>query len=356
MFKDTADMRDWMDVLNICTNIDQHFVNFLFNTRDSHDVFWGCDGVKMKKKILGRTMLLATKSCTMSEQNVIHHAIDVAAAENSDLEDAFIDAQNASRNTQNKRARLNFMFNIHPRLVPLHEFGVQTNSGTSNVSIYKQRMNDVLRELKTLSETTKQSLKNIDKEKCPICLDVIEKPTITQCGHVFCKECIESAMRANTRKQCPLCRTKCNTMTEISEVADESILINGKAVSRIVSDAYFDMSNKSSNLIDDIIKRCAETKTIIYSKYAKVLDMIYTKLLKMHMKATKVKHYTNKTSFEGTILMYKNVVQTPVEFADVKCIIALDPSMDILTRNQIVARTLDYGMRNEGLHIITYNV
>ncbi|KAH8359833.1 hypothetical protein KR093_009082, partial [Drosophila rubida] len=44
-----------------------------------------------------------------------------------------------------------------------------------------------------------------DSYRCPVCLDSVRQrePCTTRCGHIFCKSCIENAVRS-TRK-CPLC-------------------------------------------------------------------------------------------------------------------------------------------------------
>ena len=45
--------------------------------------------------------------------------------------------------------------------------------------------------------------------KCVICLDEIEKPTATKCGHVYCDQCIRELIRAQkTKSRCPQCRKK----------------------------------------------------------------------------------------------------------------------------------------------------
>ena len=42
---------------------------------------------------------------------------------------------------------------------------------------------------------------------CPVCMDSIARPvTVTKCGHMFCKGCIVSCIKAHHR--CPICNKK----------------------------------------------------------------------------------------------------------------------------------------------------
>ncbi|XP_026850577.1 uncharacterized protein DDB_G0271670 isoform X2 [Drosophila persimilis] len=44
--------------------------------------------------------------------------------------------------------------------------------------------------------------------KCPVCLDCVRhrEPSSTKCGHVFCRQCIETSIRATHK--CPMCNKK----------------------------------------------------------------------------------------------------------------------------------------------------
>jgi predicted RNA-binding protein YlxR (DUF448 family) len=45
--------------------------------------------------------------------------------------------------------------------------------------------------------------------KCHICLDKLIEPTMTKCGHMYCKGCIQKRVRSNkSNAQCPVCRKK----------------------------------------------------------------------------------------------------------------------------------------------------
>ena len=60
----------------------------------------------------------------------------------------------------------------------------------------------------------------VEKEKltaeCVICMDVITRPTITPCRHIFCHDCI--TQQINHRPKCPMCRRSISndSLTEIA--------------------------------------------------------------------------------------------------------------------------------------------
>ena len=41
--------------------------------------------------------------------------------------------------------------------------------------------------------------------RCPICLDSMVEPVVTECGHRFCRKCIYCALR-QLKRECPVCR------------------------------------------------------------------------------------------------------------------------------------------------------
>ena len=42
------------------------------------------------------------------------------------------------------------------------------------------------------------------ENECPICLDTLSNPRTLKCKHMFCTECIETALTHNNR--CPVCK------------------------------------------------------------------------------------------------------------------------------------------------------
>lgn len=50
------------------------------------------------------------------------------------------------------------------------------------------------------------SLETGERFRCLICLDLVFKPIVQSCGHVFCFWCVHRAMDSKKQSQCPVCR------------------------------------------------------------------------------------------------------------------------------------------------------
>ncbi|KAM9994816.1 hypothetical protein ACTFIY_000993 [Dictyostelium cf. discoideum] len=61
-----------------------------------------------------------------------------------------------------------------------------------------------------------ESLKKKNKYSCPICFEYFYKKSIYQCksGHIACKECWEKSLE--NKKECMICRSKVNSINELS--------------------------------------------------------------------------------------------------------------------------------------------
>ena len=108
-----------------------------------------------------------------------------------------------------------------PDLIPLASYGLPMNRKTSCGMTIVSKTADNLNLGCKHEETLKTSLKDIDKQNCPICLDSIDSPTVTSCGHLFCSDCINAAFNATMNRVCPCCRTNLNNTT-LREIVSES--------------------------------------------------------------------------------------------------------------------------------------
>ncbi|KAK8041977.1 hypothetical protein PG993_006500 [Apiospora rasikravindrae] len=54
----------------------------------------------------------------------------------------------------------------------------------------------------------------LSKFQCVICMDDVSNLTVTHCGHLFCSECLHSALHIDSNKKCcPVCRSKVEIRT-----------------------------------------------------------------------------------------------------------------------------------------------
>src|SRR5205807_268256 len=44
-------------------------------------------------------------------------------------------------------------------------------------------------------------------QECPICLYLPENPVLSECGHIYCRECIQPMFNERGFSKCALCRT-----------------------------------------------------------------------------------------------------------------------------------------------------
>ena len=104
-----------------------------------------------------------------------------------------------------------------PHLVDLAHFGTYTHESASisnHVTSFLDSLDD-----STYSTNLKDTISKWcnGESKCVVCWDVIDRPTLTPCNHLFCYECIQNVYTHDVRKRCPLCRTE-NTDDPLREL------------------------------------------------------------------------------------------------------------------------------------------
>ena len=59
------------------------------------------------------------------------------------------------------------------------------------------------KDLKMANVTISNESEDDEKWKCPICCERLKKPTLTYCGHIFCRDCIKTWLERKSK--CPMC-------------------------------------------------------------------------------------------------------------------------------------------------------
>lgn len=91
-----------------------------------------------------------------------------------------------------------------------HQRFVQAESEKASVERELAVERDKVRntERKTFMLIVEQHMEDAETElQCPICNEVFIEATTTNCGHTYCRFCINKWMK-HGRKNCPTCRTK----------------------------------------------------------------------------------------------------------------------------------------------------
>ena len=109
---------------------------------------------------------------------------------------------------------------VHPILNQISCYGVPTEEGKIHTET-----NSMETFMNSLGSTKyDDSLRDLiyswsqGNEKCSICMDAMDRPTLTPCNHMFCFECIQSSYQHDQRRKCPLCREPAgnNVLNEIT--------------------------------------------------------------------------------------------------------------------------------------------
>ncbi|KAK2742316.1 hypothetical protein FQN57_005404 [Myotisia sp. PD_48] len=121
------------------------------------------------------------------------------------------------------------------------------------------------------------------QEMCAICLDTLEQPVITACGHTFDYSCIEQAIER--QHKCPLCRAEIKDCSSLVSPAVE-LGEDGESV-EVDPDAP---SSKIQALIKILTAKgqAPGTKTVVFSQWTTFLDLIEPQLVRNNIKFTRI--------------------------------------------------------------------
>ena len=81
-------------------------------------------------------------------------------------------------------------------------------------------------------------------DSCSICLEKYKNPRKTQCGHIFCNECIwewknEENYYGEKKETCPLCRNKIGLLTRVNmKMKNKKITKKKEPIKRVYRTRY----------------------------------------------------------------------------------------------------------------------
>lgn len=205
-------------------------------------------------------------------QDIYNHLLDVIGARI---------AEDEADSTINNRTRILHYLRwlrlaaTHPMLNRLSNYGVKCLN-----SPVRTESREIDSFLETLSHTNyDQSLRDIitswrnGNERCSVCLDAMDRPTLTPCHHMFCLECIQSAYQHDpVHKKCPLCRKSAGTDPL------EELKLPEDFVNETVEEEKFcylaDVHGNNIQIPKNIHQSILETEGHISPKFELILQML----------------------------------------------------------------------------------
>ena len=132
-------------------------------------------------------------------------------------------------------------------------------------STYTTKISESKYMLSILEKISKKDNINID-QNCTICFDNLINTSLTSCGHLFCKECLD--MSLEYKKICPMCKTDLD--------GKDIYIINSKKNNNEVNPLIKKYGSKLGKLISIVrtIITNDDNRIIIFSQWDKMLNLI----------------------------------------------------------------------------------
>ena len=118
--------------------------------------------------------------------------------------------------------------------------------------------------------TILEKMKNpnvIEEENCSICMDKLDNPTLTACGHLFCYDCLKMCL--GDKKRCPMCK---------ADLTDKELLVMNIKVKteEPINPLIKKYGSKLGKLISIIRFLVAQedTRIIVFSQWDDMLSLV----------------------------------------------------------------------------------
>ena len=107
-----------------------------------------------------------------------------------------------------------------------------------------------------------------EDENCSICMDMLDNPALTACGHMFCYECLKMCL--GDKKRCPMCKTDL-TGKDLMLVNKKNL--DNKDETNPLIQKYGSKLGKLISIIRTLVAQ-EHTRIIIFSQWDNMLNLI----------------------------------------------------------------------------------
>jgi len=277
------------------TSTIQHLIRYGFSTQSPifHNIVTEATFWQKKRHVRLRIPPITERQLVVQNdyKNIYTHLLEVIKAK--------ITSDNADPSINGRTRILHYsrwlrLAATHPLLNRLSDYGVPSD---------EQHIHSESREIDSFLETLgtanyDQALRDVieswrsGQEKCSICMDAMDRPTLTPCHHLFCFECIHSAYQHDTLHRCPLCRKEAgrqpleelklqdNMVVETSEEATDCYLndLQGRQV-KMPKEMYTDITSTTNTTgsklqtVVDMVQQSTE-KFIVFTQFHSVMKLL----------------------------------------------------------------------------------
>lgn len=245
-----------------------------------------------------------------------------------------------------------------PSILPLHVWGERCH--TNNFAI--TNIESLCQQLSTqrgFATEVLQTLNKLEETTCCLCLETMVRPTITDCLHLFCHDCIKRSLEFNSK--CPNCRKNLNQnsfkeiTTKQDNVQKDGFLYTYDNLGRRIKIPQRLVQLKSNaNVPDKLIKVKSilkkENRVVIFSQYNAVLETYYKEIPNASIisgKCNRKKRAKNLEAFRtgqtNVILLSSKVANIGVNLTEANALIFLEPGLESSVRTQAIGRVRRIG-------------
>lgn len=234
---------------------------------------------------------------------------------------------------------------VHTDCVPLHRYGTKVDVDTASLdNIVSTFQLDAA--ARTRVETT---ISNMDT--CALCLESYERPTVTECGHVYCRECV-NALKKHTTK-CPQCRCEIDTFLELDDNAN-----HGNRVTHLgnVYTLPDNIVREEGDKVKHIERILTEGPTVVCSRHSRVIQYLAKRFdaAAITGKSSKCQRQAALARFEETGVLFITERSAGVGLCLQKAInlVFVEPVWSAAVKKQVVGRIKRVG-QSKRIHVWT---
>jgi SNF2 family DNA or RNA helicase len=235
-------------------------------------------------------------------------------------------------------------------------------------------------------KSVKNTLEDLDNQRCPVCLDTIDTPTITACGHIFCFECINNAFihQQTARKKCPCCRKDLQNSVLREIKMEDSVSGTDKDFSIVehpmvgateVLNTTLEELKKWRDVRSPKVKRLVEwfqstdEKCLIFTSLsgvvltdiqqalqeANIKHVVVSGSMTRNQRARAIDTFQNDTTCRAFLLTTRSA-SYGLTLTAASSIIFFEPCMNRSLRDQCIGRMDRIGQKKNSLDVITFAV